>query len=112
VAGCIFPGIGRLLQGFIVQLTNNSPGMGTNHIDLSLVACQTFTIGFTTCRRFNMSLQSHLSELSAKHQALENQLDSALQHPSMDSVEIARIKRRKLQLKDEIQRIEGEIGED
>ena len=59
-----------------------------------------------------MSLQSHLSELSAKHQALESQLDSALQHPSMDSVEIARIKRRKLQLKDEIQRIEGEIGED
>ena len=59
-----------------------------------------------------MSLQSHLSELSAKHQALENQLDNALQHPSMDSVEIARIKRRKLQLKDEMQRIEGEIGED
>ncbi|MEO9873862.1 MAG: DUF465 domain-containing protein [Anderseniella sp.] len=59
-----------------------------------------------------MSLQSHLSELSAKHQALESQLDSALQHPSMDSVEIARIKRRKLQLKDEMQRIEGEISED
>ena len=59
-----------------------------------------------------MSLQSHLSELSAKHQALESQLDSALQHPSMDSVEIARIKRRKLQLKDEMQRIEGEIGQD
>ncbi|NNJ76985.1 MAG: DUF465 domain-containing protein [Anderseniella sp.] len=59
-----------------------------------------------------MSLQSHLSELSAKHQALESQLDSALQHPSMDSVEIARIKRRKLQLKDEMQRIEGEIGEE
>jgi hypothetical protein len=58
-----------------------------------------------------MSLQSHLSELSAKHQALESQLDSALQHPSMDSVEIARIKRRKLQLKDEMQRIEGEISE-
>ena len=58
-----------------------------------------------------MSLQSHLSELSAKHQALESQLDSALQHPSIDSVEIARIKRRKLQLKDEMQRIEGEISE-
>ena len=58
-----------------------------------------------------MSLQSHLSELSAKHQALESQLDSALQHPSIDSVEIARIKRQKLHLKDEMQRIEGEIGE-
>ena len=56
-----------------------------------------------------MSLQSHLSELSAKHQALENQLDDALQHPSIDSVEIARIKRRKLQVKDEMQRIEGEM---
>ncbi len=58
-----------------------------------------------------MSLQSHLSELSAKHQALENQLDSAMQHSSIDSMEIVRIKRRKLQLKDEIQRIESEIGE-
>jgi hypothetical protein len=58
-----------------------------------------------------MSLQSHLSELSAKHQALEHQLDSAMQHSSIDSMEIVRIKRRKLQLKDEIQRIESEIGE-
>ena len=58
-----------------------------------------------------MSLQSHLSELSAKHQELEHQLDDALQHPSIDSVEIARIKRRKLKLKDEMQRIEGELSE-
>ena len=57
-----------------------------------------------------MSLQSHLSELSAKHQELELQLDDALQHPSIDSVEISRIKRRKLQVKDEIQRIEGELS--
>ena len=57
-----------------------------------------------------MSLQSHLSELSAKHQELELQLDDALQHPSIDSVEISRIKRRKLQVKDELQRIEGELS--
>ncbi|MGB7204506.1 MAG: DUF465 domain-containing protein [Anderseniella sp.] len=57
-----------------------------------------------------MSLQSHLSELSAKHKALESQISDAQRHSSIDSVEITRLKRRKLQLKDEIQRVEGELA--
>jgi len=57
-----------------------------------------------------MSLQSHLSELNSKHQALENQIDNAHNHPSVDSVELARLKRRKLQLKDEMARIESRMG--
>jgi len=93
-----------------MQLDDKSPNISTNRIDLARLACHTLTVGFTICRRINMSLQSHLSELSAKHQELEHQLDDALQHPSIDSVEIARIKRRKLQVKDEMQRIEGELG--
>ncbi len=57
-----------------------------------------------------MSLQSHLSELSAKHQSLEAKIADEMQHPSVDSVELAKLKRRKLQLKDEIARIEGQLG--
>lgn len=54
-----------------------------------------------------MSLEAHLSELQRKHGELERQLDSALNHPSMDPLEIAELKRRKLALKDEIERLKA-----
>jgi len=52
-----------------------------------------------------MSLQSHLAELERKHQALEDALSDALAHPSTDDLTIAQLKRRKLQVKDEISRL-------
>lgn len=56
-----------------------------------------------------MSIESHLEALERRHQALANELDSAVKsHPSMDALEIASLKRRKLQLKDEIARLKAE----
>ena len=52
-----------------------------------------------------MSIQSHLAELERKHQALETELADALAHPSVDDMTIAELKRRKLQVKDEIARL-------
>jgi len=52
-----------------------------------------------------MALQSHLTELERKHQALEREIQDAAAHPSTDDVRVAELKRRKLQLKDEITRI-------
>lgn len=52
-----------------------------------------------------MSLQSHLAELERKHQALERALHEAKTRPSTNQDELADIKRRKLQLKDEISRL-------
>jgi len=52
-----------------------------------------------------MSMQSHLAELERKHQALETELADALAHPSVDDMTIAELKRRKLQVKDEIARL-------
>ena len=52
-----------------------------------------------------MSLQSHLAELERKHRALEDELSDALAHPSTDDLTIAKLKRRKLQVKDEISRL-------
>ena len=52
-----------------------------------------------------MSIQSHLAELERKHQALESELADALAHPSVDDMTIAELKRRKLQVKDEIARL-------
>jgi hypothetical protein len=57
-----------------------------------------------------MSLQAHLSELTAKHQALETQIEEALLHPSVDDLRIAELKRKKLRIKDEISRLEAELG--
>ena len=54
-----------------------------------------------------MSLHTHLTELELRHQALENELAEAQQHPSIDDLTILEIKRRKLHLKDEIERLRG-----
>lgn len=56
-----------------------------------------------------MTFQAHLSELTAKHKALEAQIEQELAHPSSDDLIIAELKRRKLKLKDEISRIESQI---
>jgi hypothetical protein len=52
-----------------------------------------------------MSLASHLAELQRKHGELERELDEALAHPSIDDLEIAMLKRRKLALKDEMEKL-------
>ncbi len=52
-----------------------------------------------------MSMQSHLAELEKRHQALEQQLHDCLTHPATDDLTIAELKRRKLQVKDEITRL-------
>lgn len=55
-----------------------------------------------------MSIESHLAELERRHAALEDKIKEATIHPSSDSLSIAELKRRKLQLKDEINRLRGD----
>jgi hypothetical protein len=57
-----------------------------------------------------MSLQAHLSELASKHKALEAELADALAHPAASDEEIAELKRRKLRLKDEMNRLEHQTA--
>jgi hypothetical protein len=52
-----------------------------------------------------MTIQAHLAELERKHRALEDEIAEAMTHPSTDDLKIAELKRRKLLVKDEIQRI-------
>ena len=52
-----------------------------------------------------MSIEAHLAALERRHRALEAEIAEARAHPSMDDLEIAHLKRRKLLLKDEIARI-------
>jgi hypothetical protein len=52
-----------------------------------------------------MSMQSHLAELEKKHQALEHEINECLTHPAVDDLKIVELKRKKLQVKDEIERL-------
>jgi len=52
-----------------------------------------------------MAIESHLAELERRHQALEQEINEALAHPSTDDLKIAELKRKKLHIKDEIARL-------
>ena len=55
-----------------------------------------------------MSLASHLEELQRRHGDIEREIDEAMLHPSVDDLEIVRLKRRKLAIKDEIEKLKAE----
>ena len=52
-----------------------------------------------------MTVESHVAELERRHKALEQELEEALAHPGTDGLALTALKRRKLQLKDEIARL-------
>ena len=52
-----------------------------------------------------MSMQSHLAELERKHQALEAEINDCLSHPGVDDLTVVELKRRKLLVKDEMERL-------
>ena len=52
-----------------------------------------------------MSMQSHLAELERRHQALEEEINECPTHPAVDDLKIVELKRRKFQVKDEIERL-------
>jgi hypothetical protein len=51
-----------------------------------------------------------LAELELKHRLLEAELSEMLQHPSVDDLELAQLKRRKLQVKDAIARLRQQVS--
>ncbi len=55
-----------------------------------------------------MTIEPHLSELERRHKELEREIEDALQHPGVDDLVVTEMKRRKLQLKDEIVRLKHE----
>ncbi|MGL3607106.1 YdcH family protein [Rhizobium sp. G187] len=52
-----------------------------------------------------MTIQAHLDSLQKKHGAIEEKLHDALASPSTDDQQIAELKRLKLRLKDEMERL-------
>lgn len=52
-----------------------------------------------------MSLSSHLEVLRKKHQRLSDAVEAAQRNPASDDLEIAQMKKQKLQIKEEITRL-------
>ena len=52
-----------------------------------------------------MPIQTRVTELEQRHYALEKKIAEALKHKSTDDLEIVELKRQKLQIKDEIERL-------
>ncbi len=52
-----------------------------------------------------MSLSSHLQELRKKHQTLSDAVEDAQRSPATDDIVITEMKKQKLKLKEEIERL-------
>jgi hypothetical protein len=56
-----------------------------------------------------MSLQSRIESLKDRHQTLETRISEEDQRPKPDSDAVARMKHKKLRLKDEMERLSSRI---
>jgi hypothetical protein len=57
-----------------------------------------------------MALDAHLEELSERHRALDRKIEEELGRPTADDLKIAELKRQKLRLRDEIERLRLELS--
>jgi hypothetical protein len=52
-----------------------------------------------------MSLSSHLQTLRDRHQHLSNEVETAQRQPAFDDIQLTQMKKEKLKLKEEIERL-------
>jgi hypothetical protein len=55
-----------------------------------------------------MALDGHIRELADKHERLQQLIDTEMAHSAWDETRVARLKKEKLRLKDELQRLRSE----
>lgn len=55
-----------------------------------------------------MTTYGHIAALERRHRELEQQIAEEMQHRSFDDMRIAQLKRKKLEVKDEIARLQLE----
>ena len=55
-----------------------------------------------------MAVEAHIQELTDKHQKLQELIESEMAHSGWDEVRIAVLKKEKLRLKDELERLRAQ----
>ncbi len=54
-----------------------------------------------------MSIHAHLASLESKHRTIENEIIQEMSRPNADLVRLQMLKRKKLQIKDNIEKIKA-----
>jgi hypothetical protein len=55
-----------------------------------------------------MSLFAHIEELSEKKELLQRQIEEEMTHPLVDSLKVSELKRKKLRIKEKIEKLKAE----
>jgi hypothetical protein len=55
-----------------------------------------------------MAVEGHIRELADKHRKLQEQIDAEMAHSGWDEMRIAALKKEKLRLKDELERLRAQ----
>ncbi len=56
-----------------------------------------------------MALQGHIQELSEKHKRLKELIEAEMAHPDWDETRVQALKREKLRIKDELERLRNSV---
>ena len=56
-----------------------------------------------------MALQGHIQELSDKHRRIQEMIEAEMSHPDWDEARIAALKKEKLRIKDELERLRSNV---
>ncbi|UYQ73002.1 DUF465 domain-containing protein [Pelagibacterium flavum] len=57
-----------------------------------------------------MTSQTYITSLERRHQDLERKISEEMRHPARDALLIAALKRKKLELKDQLVRVQHETA--
>ena len=55
-----------------------------------------------------MALESHIREITDKHQRVQELIEAEMAHSAWDELRVAALKKEKLRLKDELQRLRSQ----
>lgn len=56
-----------------------------------------------------MALQGHIQELSEKHKKIQELIEDEMTHPDWNEYRVAALKKQKLRLKDEMERLRSDV---
>jgi hypothetical protein len=53
-----------------------------------------------------MTTEGHIEQLERRHRELDRRIEDEMSHPSHDDLYVSALKRKKLEIKDELQRLQ------
>jgi hypothetical protein len=57
-----------------------------------------------------MTTEGHIAALERRHKELEHQIDDEMTHLAVDDLMVAALKRKKLEIKDELQKLAAQAA--